>query len=56
MIDFGPMRQIVFSQALLRKEFPLSLTETTKFYTLPQHLIADWDVMANRFYQTLYTP
>lgn len=26
------------------------------YYTLPRHSIADWDIMANRFYRTFFTP
>lgn len=48
----------LLSQALLLKQFLLYLSEAAKhwFYTLRQHLIADWDTMTNRFYRTVYTP
>lgn len=48
----------VFSQPLLLKQFPLSLSATTelRLFTLPRHSITDWDMMVNMFYRRFYVP
>lgn len=48
----------VFSQALLLEYYPfLSQCDGGHcFFKLPRQCIADWDVMANSFYRTFYTP
>lgn len=45
----------MFSQL---KQFSLSLSAVVErwFYTLPRHSVAEWDTMANMFYQTFNTP
>lgn len=58
-LDFWPNAVIQsFSQALLLKQFPLSLSVTAEywFYMLLRYSIVDWDVIAKRLYRTFYTP
>lgn len=58
MIFLNQYNNIAFSQALLLKQFPLSLSEPAKYwlYTFPCYSIANWDIMDNRFSWTFYPP